>query len=146
MSNASTEKAIFQAVLFISDPDERAEYLEVACQDDAELRRRVEALLASSENPVFMRQQAMESVIERAPDSKFPPTGLDVDEQSAVIRPGYAHHLGSHSPDRSLQERVIDAQQTGRPGPRTPRASCSARLLCSVGGNAPQLSIERPRR
>ncbi|MEX2141792.1 MAG: protein kinase [Pirellulales bacterium] len=48
--SASAEKAIFQAALFISDKSRRDEYLNVACQDDGDLRRRVEALLGAAED------------------------------------------------------------------------------------------------
>ena len=64
MTNAAAEKAIFQAALFIADPAQLAEYLDVSCQDNAEMRRRAESLLAASEDENFMRGQAMDSVLE----------------------------------------------------------------------------------
>jgi len=42
-----TERTIFLAALEIGDAAERSAYLDQACGDDDELRRRVEALLQS---------------------------------------------------------------------------------------------------
>jgi hypothetical protein len=46
-----SERVIFEAALDRSDPAERAAYLDEACAGDAELRRRVEELLAARERP-----------------------------------------------------------------------------------------------
>src|SRR5690606_29089119 len=48
-SPAMSEREIFLNALDRSDPADRAAYLERACGADAELRRRIEALLAAHE-------------------------------------------------------------------------------------------------
>jgi hypothetical protein len=45
------ERSIFDAALDIADPAQRAAYLDNACADQAELRRRIDELLAAQENP-----------------------------------------------------------------------------------------------
>jgi WD40 repeat protein len=47
MSDVSRVEQIFLAAVSQSDPDQRAKYLDGACGDDADLRRRVETLLAA---------------------------------------------------------------------------------------------------
>jgi WD40 repeat protein len=55
-----TEKLIFHAAAYIPDLEDREEFLDVACQGDAALRRRVESLLRASASGVsFMRRPAM---------------------------------------------------------------------------------------
>jgi serine/threonine protein kinase len=51
-------KDVFLGAVEIADPGERAAFLDAACAGDAELRRRVEALLAAHERP--------ESLLDRA--------------------------------------------------------------------------------
>jgi serine/threonine protein kinase/WD40 repeat protein len=47
----ATEKSIFLAAIEITSPSERQAYLDEACQQDAQLRGRVEALLRAREEP-----------------------------------------------------------------------------------------------
>ncbi len=47
MNDISKVEQIFLAAVSQSDPNQRAEYLDGACGDDADLRRRVETLLAA---------------------------------------------------------------------------------------------------
>src|SRR5687768_7455015 len=59
----STEKAIFQEAILISDVRGRDDYLTAACRDNVALRRRIDALLESDEGGgSFMRKQAIHSV------------------------------------------------------------------------------------
>ncbi len=56
-----TEETIFAAALERPDPAERQDFLDAACGDDAELRRRIEGLLGSHSGAGnFLRQPAME--------------------------------------------------------------------------------------
>lgn len=55
------EVAIFEAVMALSDARQRKALLDAACRQDGELRNRVEALIAASENAEsFMRSRAHE--------------------------------------------------------------------------------------
>jgi hypothetical protein len=68
----SREEAIFQAALELAEGKERAAYLEAACGVDAQLRRRVEALLrhcTESQGP-----------LDRSP-ARLPPTSEHLDER-----------------------------------------------------------------
>ena len=46
MKRSPTEEDVFYAALELKTPEQRAAYLEVACADDAKVRRRVECLLS----------------------------------------------------------------------------------------------------
>jgi hypothetical protein len=57
-----SERLIYEAALDRSDPAERAAYLDEACGNDADLRRRVEALLrAHAQSGSFLDRPAMVS-------------------------------------------------------------------------------------
>ena len=55
-----TEETLFAAALEKGSPAERAAFLREACADDAGLRRRVDALIASHENTQFLHTPAVE--------------------------------------------------------------------------------------
>ena len=53
-------RAVFLKALALTAPEERARYLEAACRDKPELRRRVEALLRAREQVgEFLTQDAL---------------------------------------------------------------------------------------
>jgi WD40 repeat protein/tRNA A-37 threonylcarbamoyl transferase component Bud32 len=63
LNDSSTENLIFQAALFISDTQQRNEYLHVACQGNAALRRQVESLLGAAEaSGSFLHKPAIHSL------------------------------------------------------------------------------------
>ena len=60
---SSLESQVFQQALAILGTAQREEYLQVACQDDVTLRRRIESLLKAAEDSGnFMRKQAIDSM------------------------------------------------------------------------------------
>jgi hypothetical protein len=61
MSSPSRLEEVFLAALTRGTPQERAAYLDEACRDDAELRRRVDRLLqAHSQAGSFLEKPALE--------------------------------------------------------------------------------------
>jgi hypothetical protein len=69
MSNASAVEALFFAALEQGTAAERTAYLDSACGDDAELRRRVEKLLnAHPRVGDFLKKPALEQLV-AAPDA-----------------------------------------------------------------------------
>ena len=53
------EAALFEATMAVDDPRQRQVLLDAACRDDADLRQRIESLLAASQGAgQFMRQPA----------------------------------------------------------------------------------------
>src|SRR5512141_2430393 len=53
-------RAVFTEALALTAPDDRARYLDAACQDKPALRQRVEALLRDSEKVgEFLKQDAL---------------------------------------------------------------------------------------
>ena len=63
----STEQAIFEAALSVSDAGKRDNYLNAACRNDQALRQRIESLLsADSGGGSFMRKQAIDSIVDEA--------------------------------------------------------------------------------
>ncbi len=62
MKAAMTERSVFLAALDVADAADRAVYLDSACAADADLRRRVEALLAAhAASDTFMAHPAVEN-------------------------------------------------------------------------------------
>ena len=75
LHTASSEKAIFEAAIAISDLEERSAYLIAACQGNQALRQSIESLLRAAEDSgSFMHKQAIhsfadrQSACERSPD------------------------------------------------------------------------------
>jgi WD40 repeat protein/tRNA A-37 threonylcarbamoyl transferase component Bud32 len=59
----AVEKLIFQAALFITDEQQRDEYLQFACNENQALRERIDALLSSAAaSGSFMRRPANQSI------------------------------------------------------------------------------------
>ncbi|QEH39098.1 Serine/threonine-protein kinase PknB [Aquisphaera giovannonii] len=57
-------KDVFLEAVEVADPAERAAFLDAACAGDAELRRRVEALLAAHERPESLLDRAAVATVE----------------------------------------------------------------------------------
>lgn len=64
MSSSDLEKAIFQAAILLADPEQRSDYLDAVCQGDAALQARIANLLAASEDDAFMKNRAVDSLLE----------------------------------------------------------------------------------
>src|SRR5438445_721338 len=84
-----SEATIFAGALGKKTPQERAAYLDAACGGDEELRRRVEALLASDEGAgsfLLRTPDAVHTEAERA--------GLGTADESTAEGPG--SHVGPY--------------------------------------------------
>jgi serine/threonine protein kinase/tetratricopeptide (TPR) repeat protein len=78
------ERDLFIAALQIEDPAGRAAYLDKTCGDDAELRRRVEALLAAlGQAGSFLQQPAVAATTDSTPAD--PSRNSDRDERPGII-------------------------------------------------------------
>jgi hypothetical protein len=77
--SANHQRDLFLAVLEISDPVERAAFLESACGNDRELRARVEELLAEQQQlGDFLDVPALATAPELSPVSKISGGGAGV--------------------------------------------------------------------
>src|SRR5579872_6603766 len=70
--DAARAKSLFLAASDLSDPAERAAYLERECGGDAELRRRVEALLRAEDAAPLSPARVGEATTAHAPDRQQP--------------------------------------------------------------------------
>ncbi len=78
------EKAIYYEAIAIQDPQRRAAYLDVACRQDAELRRRVQSLLDSDDGAgSFLGVSPLDSPLE--PTETIAERPEDVERAGAII-------------------------------------------------------------
>ncbi len=118
-----SEEAIFTAALERTDPAERAAYLDAACGDDADLRRRVESLLWAHESE--------DSLID-APAGLDSPTSASAPE----IEPGSSTHVDSDGGRPSSDETeplAIPGEPADGVGPEGLRAGRSSGRAVTEG-------------
>jgi WD40 repeat protein len=92
-----TEETIFTAALEKQDPVERSAYLNEACAQDPAMRQRVEALLRSHEDPVFLIDPALgtgQPARDGATQAEPPPVGeIELDFLSPSEKAGVLGRL-----------------------------------------------------
>jgi serine/threonine-protein kinase len=93
-SSAQRARDIFLDAVEIAEPQQRANYLEAACAGDAELRRRIDALLAAHERP--------ESLLDRAAVEARPTIAYDTNGEAALHAEGPGTPIGPYT----LLERI----------------------------------------
>ena len=85
-----SEETIFDAALELSDPADRAVYLDSACRGDVALRRRVEALLQahSAADPLLDMPPALDDATDAIEDILGPGPTLTADDRSRAAYSG----------------------------------------------------------
>ena len=129
--DAARAKSLFLTASDLTDPAERAAYLERECGGDAELRARVEALLAADGGGAPVLGDGLTAAYELT----SPPTL----EATAASRRGNTSAVGTGDSGRQIGRRGLHARR--RPAGRSPR-----RIRRGPGHRRPVHAARSPRR